>query len=126
MIKQGITGLLRTADTKPCLDSSTNGAISLYPHWNRAVTRLNEVRDEEQTYNNRLDTTMADVFNLLSLFFMTIGKTKECPATYSQIASLRVSRSAVRRIHRFPFTLDNETPVLTCLISCVANLGPHE
>lgn len=34
---------------------------------------------------------MADVFNLLSLFFMTIGKTKECPATYSQIASMRVS-----------------------------------
>ncbi|KAJ3548517.1 hypothetical protein NM688_g5289 [Phlebia brevispora] len=53
------------------------------------VTRLNEVRDDHTTYNNRLDTTLADVFNLLSLFFLTIGKTRECPATYSQIASIR-------------------------------------
>lgn len=46
-------------------------------------------------YNNRLDTTLADVFNLLSLFYLTIGKTRECPATYSQIASMRVSPSPV-------------------------------
>lgn len=57
----------------------------------RAVTRLNEVRDDHTIYNNRLDTTLADVFNLLSLFYLTIGKTRECPATYSQIASMRVS-----------------------------------
>ena len=55
------------------------------------MTRLNEVRDDHTTYNNRLDTTLADVFNLLSLFFLLIGKTRECPATYSQIASMRVS-----------------------------------
>lgn len=61
---------------------------SLYHAVIKQVTRLNEVRDGRQTYN-RLDTTMADVFNLLSLFFMTIGKTRECPATYSQIASMR-------------------------------------
>ena len=59
--------------------------------WSLTVTRLNEVRDDHTTYNNRLDTTLADVFNLLSLFFLTIGKTRECPATYSQIASMRVS-----------------------------------
>lgn len=56
-----------------------------------AVTRLNEVRDDNTIYNNRVDTTLADVFNLLSLFYLTIGKTRECPATYSQIASMRVS-----------------------------------
>lgn len=55
------------------------------------VTHLNEVRDDHTTYNNRLDTTLADIFNLLSLFFLTIGKTRECPATYSQLASMRVS-----------------------------------
>ncbi|KAI0766922.1 hypothetical protein BD413DRAFT_605683 [Trametes elegans] len=55
----------------------------------KQVTRLNEVRDDHTTYNNRLDTTLADVFNLLSLFFLTIGRTRECPATYSQIASMR-------------------------------------
>jgi hypothetical protein len=55
------------------------------------VTRLNDVRDDNTAYDNRLDTTLADVFSLLSLFYLTIGKTKECPATYSQIASMRVS-----------------------------------
>ncbi|KAK7679423.1 hypothetical protein QCA50_017477 [Cerrena zonata] len=61
----------------------------LYLQIVRQVTRLNEVRDDNAPSNNRLDTTLADVFNLLSLFFLTIGKTRECPATYSQIASLR-------------------------------------
>lgn len=54
------------------------------------VTKLNDVRDDTTTYNNRLDTTLADVFSLLSLFYLTIGKTKDMPATYSQIASMRV------------------------------------
>ena len=38
-----------------------------------------------------MDTIIADVFGLLSLFFLTIGKSRETPATYSQIASMRVS-----------------------------------
>ncbi|KAH9935913.1 uncharacterized protein BXZ73DRAFT_45394 [Epithele typhae] len=61
----------------------------LYQAIVKQVTRLNEVRDDHTPYNNRLDTTLADVFNLLSLFFLTIGKTREGPATYSQIACLR-------------------------------------
>ncbi|KAH9839905.1 uncharacterized protein C8Q71DRAFT_744750 [Rhodofomes roseus] len=62
---------------------------ALYQAIIKQVTRLNEVRDDHTTYNNRLDTTLADVFNLLSLFFLTIGLTKESPSTYSQIASMR-------------------------------------
>ncbi|OCH87511.1 hypothetical protein OBBRIDRAFT_796116 [Obba rivulosa] len=62
---------------------------SLYRAIVKQVTRLNEVRDDHTAYSNRLDTTLADVFNLLSLFFLTIGRTRECPATYSQIASMR-------------------------------------
>lgn len=62
---------------------------NLYQQIVKQVTRLNEVRDDHTIYNNRLDTTLADVFNLLSLFYLTIGKTRECPATYSQIASMR-------------------------------------
>ncbi|EJU03829.1 hypothetical protein DACRYDRAFT_49860 [Dacryopinax primogenitus] len=56
----------------------------------KQVTKLNEVRDVEAPHvQNRLDTTLADVFNLLSLFFLTIGKNREAPATYSQIASIQ-------------------------------------
>ncbi|KAG8861396.1 hypothetical protein FRB96_002845 [Tulasnella sp. 330] len=55
------------------------------------VSLLIEVRDEENFSqpSNRLDKTMSDVFSLLSLFFLRIGKTRECPATYCQIASIR-------------------------------------
>ena len=56
-----------------------------------AVTKLNDVRDDNTTCNNRLDTLLADVFSLLSLFYLTIGKTRDTPATYCQIASMRVS-----------------------------------
>jgi hypothetical protein len=81
------------------------------------VTRLNAIRDEQSqaqsslatnaasssnTPNsgpappepNRVDTVLGDVFALLSLFFLTIGKSRETPAIYCQIASMRVSRVA--------------------------------
>ncbi|KAK1227177.1 hypothetical protein PQX77_009811 [Marasmius sp. AFHP31] len=61
----------------------------LYQAVVKQVTKLNDVRDDNTAYNNRLDTTLADVFSLLSLFYLTIGKTKDAPATYSQIASMR-------------------------------------
>ncbi|KAJ7648576.1 hypothetical protein DFH06DRAFT_1209094 [Mycena polygramma] len=62
---------------------------SLYQAVVKQVTKLNDVRDDNATYNNRLDTTLADVFSLLSLFYLTIGKTRDTPAIYSQIASMR-------------------------------------
>jgi hypothetical protein len=49
------------------------------------------VRDDQKPVHNRLDTALADVFNLLSLFFLTIGKTREIPAIYCQLVSIRVS-----------------------------------
>ena len=97
IIKQGMPALLWIY-AKSCFFGLVGLTKPFTSDRDRAVTRLNEVRDDQQTYNNRLDTTLADVFNLLSLFFMTIGKTKECPATYSQIASMRVSWSSVGRV----------------------------
>jgi hypothetical protein len=63
------------------------------------VTKLNDLRDDNTTYNNRVDATLADAFTLLSLFFLTIGRTREGPATYSQIASMRVSTCSRARSH---------------------------
>lgn len=77
------------------------------------MTKLNTIRDESTESSlstnaassststagpappepNRVDTIIADVFGLLSLFFLTIGKSRETPATYSQIASMRVGDS---------------------------------
>ncbi|KAF8920838.1 hypothetical protein CPB85DRAFT_1273264 [Mucidula mucida] len=62
---------------------------SLYQAVVKQVSKLNDVRNDNDIYNNRLDTTLADVFTLLSLFYLTIGKTRDTPAIYSQIASMR-------------------------------------
>ena len=90
----------------------------LYQAVIKQVTRLNNVRDEmaantsasESTRpprpgveaggepdttslisTNRVDTTLNDVFSLLSLFFLTIGKSRETPATFSQLGCMKVS-----------------------------------
>ncbi|KAL9933776.1 hypothetical protein V8E36_007434 [Tilletia maclaganii] len=38
---------------------------------------------------NRVDTTLNDVFALLSLFFLTIGKSRESPALFSQLSCMK-------------------------------------
>jgi hypothetical protein len=45
---------------------------------------------------NRVDTIIADVFSLISLMFLTVGKSRESPAIYGQIASMRVCPSQLR------------------------------
>lgn len=60
---------------------------------------LSQVDVKPPTETNRVDQVLNDVFSLLSLFFLTIGKTKESPGVYCQIASMRVSwacRSSMR------------------------------
>lgn len=80
---------------------------ALYQAVVKQVTKLNDVRDDNTTYNNRVDTTLADVFSLLSLCYLTLGKTKECPAVYSQLASMRQILT-----HMEESGLYNETDVL--------------
>ncbi|RSH89453.1 hypothetical protein EHS25_002002 [Saitozyma podzolica] len=90
----------------------TQDVMSIYNAVVKQVTRLNAIRDEQSqaqsslatnaasssnTPNsgpappepNRVDTVLGDVFALLSLFFLTIGKSRETPAIYCQIASMR-------------------------------------
>ncbi|CAH7688472.1 hypothetical protein BY996DRAFT_6949290 [Phakopsora pachyrhizi] len=87
--------------------------MQIYAAVIKQVNRLNEVRDEESSNtppsngeddqsktgnlnpsheshtSNRVDTTLNDVFHLLSLFFLTIGKSRESPATYCQLATMK-------------------------------------
>ncbi|EIW73151.1 hypothetical protein TREMEDRAFT_59313 [Tremella mesenterica DSM 1558] len=85
--------------------------MSIYSSVVKQVTRLNTIRDEQAAKEasvsgtavassskgahsglpepNRVDTILGDVFGLLSLFFLTIGKSRETPAIYCQIASMR-------------------------------------
>ncbi|KZS94489.1 hypothetical protein SISNIDRAFT_453412 [Sistotremastrum niveocremeum HHB9708] len=63
--------------------------MSIYQAIVKQVTKLNDLRDDQRSQPNRLDHALSDAFSLLSLFFLTIGKTRECPAAYCQIASMR-------------------------------------
>ena len=45
--------------------------------------------DSTATKNTRVDTMLVDVFYLLSLFFITVGRSRECPALFSQIGCMK-------------------------------------
>lgn len=52
------------------------------------------------TKTTRIDTMLADVFSLLSLFFLAVGRSRECPAMFCQISCMKqlldhLSESAV-------------------------------
>jgi len=59
---------------------------------------ISQVEVKPPSETNRVDQVLNDVFGLLSLFFLTIGKTKESPGVYCQIASMRVGFGAVTKV----------------------------
>ena len=74
---------------------------AIYNSVMKQVTKLNAIRDAidplapstsnnaAETEVNRLDAILNDCFQLLSLFFLTIGKNKEAPATFCQLATMK-------------------------------------
>ncbi|GAA5973512.1 hypothetical protein JCM21900_006155, partial [Sporobolomyces salmonicolor] len=48
-----------------------------------------EEKATESTEENRVDTILNDVFQLLSLFFLRIGKSRESPATFCQLGTMK-------------------------------------
>ena len=57
------------------------------------ISQLNTVREESLTVNSQsqVDDILDDVFQLLSLFFMALGKTKDSTASYVQLATIKVN-----------------------------------
>ena len=51
-----------------------------------AINRLRMHKREEQ---NRVDSVLDDCFQLISLFFLTIGRNREAPAVYSAISTVK-------------------------------------
>ncbi|WFD44236.1 hypothetical protein MPSI1_002902 [Malassezia psittaci] len=90
---------------------------SIYNAVIKQITKLNTIREEQQVSeavqdtgkdlsfvatkgegkeygaplirNTRVDTMLVDVFYLLSLFFITVGRRRECPAMFSQIGCMK-------------------------------------
>ena len=53
------------------------------------VEALNKIRVDKRDEQNRLDTVLDDCFQLISLFFLTIGRNQEAPAVYSAISTVK-------------------------------------
>ncbi|CAJ0836830.1 3979_t:CDS:2 [Entrophospora sp. SA101] len=69
-----------------------SAVIEIYEEVTEQVRKLNEIREltiQEPKSNNRVNDVLDDVFQLLSLFFMAIGKNRESPATYVQLATIK-------------------------------------
>ena len=53
------------------------------------VEALNKIRENKRDEQNRVDTVLDDCFQLISLFFLTIGRNLEAPAVYSAISTVK-------------------------------------
>ena len=72
--------------------------LAIYDSLIEQVQELNKIRHENvhQDEQNRLDTALDDVFQLLSLCFMATGKNFSSPSVYVQAATTKVhSRKAL-------------------------------
>jgi hypothetical protein len=53
------------------------------------VEALNRLRVDKRDEQNRLDSALDDCFQLISLFFLTIGRNHEAPAVYSAVSTVK-------------------------------------
>ncbi|KAK0635898.1 hypothetical protein B0T17DRAFT_62183 [Bombardia bombarda] len=63
--------------------------IYLYEQVVEQVRQLNEIRKGENRGENQLDRILESCLQLLSLFFMTIGRTTEAPAAYALTSTIK-------------------------------------
>lgn len=118
----------------------TSDVLDIYNQALKQVEKLNEVREKAQedtpesssqggeTVLNRVDYTLNDVFQLVSLFFLSIGKGREAPATICQLATLkrllvRSTGSSAYIVHCSHF--DNLRITSTSLESILKTISSH-
>lgn len=62
--------------------------LPLYDDVIEQVHRLNDVRGPDHLVQNRVDHLLDDCLQLISLFFLTIGRKNEAPAVYSMTSNI--------------------------------------
>ncbi|KAG0378691.1 hypothetical protein BGX24_003084 [Mortierella sp. AD032] len=69
----------------------TSTVTGLYDELSIQLQRLEEIRGTSTIwgYRNNVNSVLDEVFVILSLCFMAIGKTKESPATYVQLLTIK-------------------------------------
>ncbi|KAL1894647.1 hypothetical protein Cpir12675_003537 [Ceratocystis pirilliformis] len=79
LLKRDRTNYIRSQDVLP-----------LYDEVIEQVRLLNAARvGKEATYENRVDRVLESCFQLISLFFMTIGRNYEAPAAYALTSTIK-------------------------------------
>jgi len=78
LIKQDRTKYVRSRDV-----------MLLYDQTVEQVRLMMQAREGHQVGENRLDKVLDSCFQLLSLFFMTIGRTSEAPAAYALASTIK-------------------------------------
>ncbi|EOO01912.1 hypothetical protein UCRPA7_2593 [Phaeoacremonium minimum UCRPA7] len=119
LLKQDRTKYIRTQDV-----------MVLYDQTIEQVRQLNEARSKEPVGENRLDKVLDSCFQLLSLFFMTIGRTSEAPAAYSLTSTIKRLLDHLTEADLFSAKdLDSMSKTLDRLSVTVKNAGskhsPH-
>ncbi|KFY63845.1 hypothetical protein V496_03631 [Pseudogymnoascus sp. VKM F-4515 (FW-2607)] len=74
-------------DRTTYIKSST--VVPLYDKIVEQVQKLNAIRENRPLEQNRVDRVLDGCFQLLSLFFMTIGKNNEAPAAYALTSTIK-------------------------------------
>lgn len=92
LLKQDRTKYIRSQDV-----------MGLYEDTIEEVRKVNQTRSSspEGASENRLDKVMESCFQLLSLFFMTIGRTNEAPAAYSLTSTIKRLLDHLTESHLF-------------------------
>ncbi|KAK1778928.1 hypothetical protein QBC45DRAFT_148238 [Copromyces sp. CBS 386.78] len=67
----------------------TQDVIIHYEEVVEQVKELNEIRKGEKVTETRVDRVLESCLQLLSLFFMTIGRTQEAPAAYALTSTIK-------------------------------------
>ncbi|PHH64241.1 hypothetical protein CDD81_4855 [Ophiocordyceps australis] len=79
LLKQDRTTYIRSQDVIPLYDQTIE-----------QVRKLNAIRTEtDHPEENRLDRVLESCFQLLSLFYLTIGRNSEAPATYALTSTIK-------------------------------------
>lgn len=66
----------------------SSDVLPLYEQVIEQVSVLNEVRGPERLLENRVDTVLDDCLQLISLFFMAVGRNNEAPALYAMTGNI--------------------------------------
>ncbi|KAI1269997.1 hypothetical protein F5Y18DRAFT_421476 [Xylariaceae sp. FL1019] len=105
----------------------TQDVMVLYEQVIEQVKRLNEIRHGKAIEENRVDRVVDSCFQLLSLFFMTIGRNNEAPAAYALTSTIKRLLDHLSEANLFSAKdLDSMSHTLERLSGIIQNAPPTE